>query len=199
MTKTRLLVAVAAGALVAVPASAVTVVGATTLVIRNAIPTWLQVAEVQAVTFGAVNVAAAANGGVATASGPTYDAFASADKAIDGNTGGGYYTDTIYHPASSDGGQFLQVDFAAPSTLSSLTIFGRADCCHDRDTYTYAIYGATGGLLASGRLDATAGPSGTVTFDAPGGVPEASTWAMLIAGFGLTGAAMRRRTRAVAA
>lgn len=30
-------------------------------------------------------------------------------------------------------------------------------------------------------------------------VPEPSTWAMLIAGFGLTGAAMRRRTRTVAA
>lgn len=30
-------------------------------------------------------------------------------------------------------------------------------------------------------------------------VPEPSSWAMLIAGFGLTGAAMRRRTRAVAA
>ena len=33
----------------------------------------------------------------------------------------------------------------------------------------------------------------------PGGVPEPASWAMLIAGFGLTGAAMRRRTKAVAA
>ena len=37
-------------------------------------------------------------------------------------------------------------------------------------------------------------------FDGPGiaGVPEPASWAMLIAGFGLTGSAMRRR-RAVAA
>ncbi len=28
----------------------------------------------------------------------------------------------------------------------------------------------------------------------PGGVPEAATWAMMIAGFGMVGAAMRRRT-----
>ena len=34
---------------------------------------------------------------------------------------------------------------------------------------------------------------------AGGGVPEASTWAMLIAGFGLVGAAMRRRSAALAA
>jgi hypothetical protein len=32
-----------------------------------------------------------------------------------------------------------------------------------------------------------------------GGVPESATWAMLIAGFGLTGAAMRRRQAALAA
>ena len=33
----------------------------------------------------------------------------------------------------------------------------------------------------------------------PPGVPEPASWAMLIAGFGLTGAAMRRRRLAVAA
>ncbi len=38
----------------------------------------------------------------------------------------------------------------------------------------------------------------TVT-SAAGAVPEASTWAMLIAGFGLTGAAMRRRRSATTA
>jgi hypothetical protein len=34
---------------------------------------------------------------------------------------------------------------------------------------------------------------------APGGVPEPASWAMLIAGFGLTGAAMRRRRTAALA
>ena len=32
-----------------------------------------------------------------------------------------------------------------------------------------------------------------------GGVPEPATWAMMIAGFGLAGAAMRRRERSAAA
>jgi PEP-CTERM motif len=31
----------------------------------------------------------------------------------------------------------------------------------------------------------------------PGGVPEPASWALMIAGFGLTGAAMRRRTKVV--
>jgi hypothetical protein len=37
-----------------------------------------------------------------------------------------------------------------------------------------------------------------VTRDATGGVPEAVTWVLMIAGFGLTGAALHRR-RTVAA
>lgn len=37
-----------------------------------------------------------------------------------------------------------------------------------------------------------------VFFGTPGGIPEPATWAMMIAGFGLTGAAMRRRKLATA-
>ncbi|WP_310476084.1 NF038122 family metalloprotease [Sandarakinorhabdus sp.] len=70
------------------------------------------------------------------------------------------------------------------------------------------------GTLPLGIMDPTAtGPGGTrpfmqisrfdlIAFDTMGydlGVPEPSTWAMLIAGFGLTGAAMRRRRRVIAA
>jgi len=38
---------------------------------------------------------------------------------------------------------------------------------------------------------------GSLTADSTGAVPEPASWAMLIAGFGLTGAAMRRRRRMV--
>jgi hypothetical protein len=70
------------------------------------------------------------------------------------------------------------------------------------------------GNLPLGIMDPTAtGPGGIrpfmqisrfdlIAFDTMGydlGVPEPSTWAMLIAGFGLTGASMRRRRRTVAA
>ncbi|WP_253717505.1 PEPxxWA-CTERM sorting domain-containing protein [Sphingomonas sp. AP4-R1] len=37
-----------------------------------------------------------------------------------------------------------------------------------------------------------------LTLDTAAPVPESSTWAMMIAGFGLTGAAMRRRRRSIA-
>ena len=178
-------------------AGAVTVVGATSVHITSAVPDYLQVAEVQAFTFGSVNVAAAANGGTAVGSSVYQNnGFATPDKAIDGNTGGNYYTDTIFHSNGSGGGEFLDVTFAAPHTLASLSVFGRTDYISNRDQYNVTIYHNTD-VLYSGYLDARSG-SATVTFDAPLGVPEAATWTMLIAGFGMVGAGMRRRS-AVAA
>ena len=190
-------IAAAAIATTAIPAGAVTVVNATSVRITNAIPTWLQVAEVQALSFGAVNVAAASNGATAAGSAEYQNnGFATPNKAIDVNTGGNYYTDFIYHSGTTAGSQFLTVTFAAPTTLSSLTVFGRTDCCNERDRYNYEIFGANGILLASGALSGVGGP-GTVMFDA---VPEPESWIMLIAGMGLVGATMRRRrTASVAA
>jgi PEP-CTERM motif len=53
----------------------------------------------------------------------------------------------------------------------------------------------------SGQFDGSSfiGAAYNVYAGASGGVPEPASWAMLIAGFGLTGAAMRRRRTAVAA
>lgn len=58
--------------------------------------------------------------------------------------------------------------------------------------------GASGGFESSGVLSFPGGrPTVTQTFAgrlvAPAAVPEPGTWAMLIAGFGVLGAAMRRR------
>ncbi len=51
-----------------------------------------------------------------------------------------------------------------------------------------------------GSFPMTSGPDNyNLTISATGAVPEPASWAMLIAGFGLTGAAMRRRRSAVAA
>lgn len=194
--KTFLLVA-AIAASAAMPASAVTVVGATRVVITNAQNDYLQVAELQAFNFGGTNVALAANGGSAVGTGGTYDPYATADKAIDGNTGGNYYTDTIFHPLSIAGGS-LTVNFAAPTTLSSLTLYGRTDCCMQRDLFNYTIYSASDVVLASGQINSRF-QVGTVSFDAPSTVPEPQSWALLVAGFGLVGVSMRRRKAAVAA
>ncbi len=66
---------------------------------------------------------------------------------------------------------------AAGSSISSLRL---------------SFFTAGGGTIASTSL------IGALNSGPAGGVPEASTWAMLIAGFGLTGAAMRRRTAVTA-
>lgn len=187
--KTSIFAAVAAATIAAVPASAVTVANATSIRVTSAAPDYLQIAEVQAFNFGAVNVAL----GASAVGSSTYDSTSTAGKAIDGNTGGNFYSDTIFHSLGGGAGEFLQLSFA-PTSLSSLTIFGRSDCCSQRDIYNVEIFsGVT--LLYSGVLNAdTPTHSATVLFDAVGGaVPEPASWAMLVAGFGLVGASMRRR------
>jgi hypothetical protein len=94
---------------------------------------------------------------------------------------------------------------AAPNARVGLDVLGSF-------TPTGGLAGFTGGLAdltlsftQTGMLNEGGeqpAVSGSFTFSSPslvGGVPEASTWAMLIAGFGMTGAAMRRRQTAVAA
>ena len=190
MVKTFLLGATVAAMFAAAPASAISVVGATKVTITNAANTWLQVAEVQAFNFASTNVALATNGGAATGGTGTWDAASTPGKAIDGNTGGGFYTDTIFHPGTEAGG-FLDVTFAAPTTLQSLKIWGRTDCCTERDIYNVTIFGGNT-VLYSGTINAVGQP-GTVAFDAPAAVPEPQSWALMIVGFGLVGASLRRR------
>ncbi len=184
----------AATAIAATSAGAVTVTGATKITITSAIPTWLQVAEVQAFNFTATNVAAASNGGTVIGS-SVYNVTTPAARAIDGVTGGNYYLGQIFHSGSPGGGEFLDISFAA-SNLSSLSIFGRTDCCNDRDVYNVTIFNAGGDTLYSGQLSAV-GQTATVTFDAAT-VPEPASWALMVVGFGLVGFATRRRSAAVA-
>ena len=193
--KTMMTVLGAAAMLATVPAAAVVVTGATKIEVTNAFPDYLQVAELQAFNFGALNVAASANGGVASGS-SVYAAYSTPDKAIDGNIGGNYYSDTIFHSAGGGSGEFLDVTFAA-ANLSSLSIFGRTDCCGARDLYNVTIFNAAGATLYSGQIDAR-NQTGTVTFDAAV-VPEPASWALMVAGFGLVGFAARRRSAAAVA
>ncbi|MDZ4375638.1 MAG: hypothetical protein U1C74_30015, partial [Phenylobacterium sp.] len=174
------LAATAALALMAAPVQAATVIGAAKIRITNALPTWLQVGEVQAFEdLTGVNVALASNGATATGSG-NFTAASSPDKAIDGLAPADY--PLIYHSNGAGADEFLEITLAGPTDLSSLTIFGRADSFGNRDVYNVSIFDVGGQTLFSGQLDnsALAGGAGTLTFGSTGAVPEPATWAMMI-------------------
>jgi len=181
--KLAFVAAAASAAMVASAADAGTFV--TSITITSAIPSYLQIAELEAFSNG-VDVASSANGATAVGS-SVYSAFSTADKAIDGNTGGNYYTDTIFHSAGSGPNEYLTVTLAnGGADISSLSIFGRTDCCGDRDIYKYSFLNAAGDVVGGGTLNATRG-------SATAAVPEIATWGMMLAGFGMIGFAARRR------
>lgn len=191
----KFLLSAAIGCIASVPASAVSVVGATKVRITSAATSdsWLQISEFRAFNFSNVNVALDTNGGSAVSTSDHGDT--DAGKAIDGNTQGNF--PNMWHSAFSTPGEHIDISFAAPQTLSSLSIQGRnvSDCCAYRDLYTVTVYGGQA-VLYSAQVDAR-GQIGSISFAAPG-VPEPQTWALLVAGFGLVGAAMRRRKSAAA-
>ena len=86
-----------------------------------------------------VNVALAANGGVASQS-STYDFTTVASKCNDGNTDGNYFTGNIC-ATNQDANAFWEVTFAADYTVVSIDIFNRADCCDTRiNPFTLFLY-----------------------------------------------------------
>jgi hypothetical protein len=195
----RLLAAAAALALMAAPVQAATVIGAAKIRISSALPTWLQVGEVQAFEdLTGVNVALASNGATATGSG-NFTAASSPDKAIDGLAPANY--PLIYHSNGTGADEFLEITLAGPKNLSSLAVFGRADSFASRDFYNVSIFDVGGRALFSGQLDnrQLAGGAGTLTFGSSGVVPEPATWALMIIGFGGVGACIRRRRDAAPA
>jgi hypothetical protein len=160
----------------------------TSIRIYNAIPTWLQVAEVIATQAGTGNDVALASAG-ATAFGTSYyNSSYKADFAIDGNTAS---SAGFYHSGGDNGTDYLQVTLAQAYDLASLTIYGRTDYSN-RDDYTYQLFDGTT-LVGTGNIDArNAGSFGTAAL-AASPVPEPATWAMMICGFALIGGALRRR------
>lgn len=200
MMLTGAALAAAAGGSVA---HAATVVGATRITITSALPDYLQVAELLAFDFGNVNVALGANGATATALSQFFDANAPQGgpaEAIDGIYPASYdysfdpAAPGVYHSGGAGPGEFLTVSFAAPTTLSSVEIYGRGDCCAERDYYNVTVYGANDAVLFTGQLDARTAGHASIAFGAPtGGVPEPASWALMLLGFGGAGGLLRRR------
>lgn len=164
---------------------------------------WLQIGELQ-VFAGGVNIALASGGAQVFGSG-SYDLSSQPGKANDGNISTAY--PNIYHSDGSGPTEYLEVKFTGAFDVSDIVIYGRTDCCGDRNLFAYQLrnFGQYGSMLvAEGALDArnadamaTAKLPTTPGAQAPG-VPEPGAWALMIAGFGATGAALRRRRRATA-
>ena len=108
------------------------------------VTTFLQVAEVVAMSGGADVALAATASASGTSTWPTLVAAA----AIDGNTGGQYLTDVFYHSATGDADPVLTIDFGGVAfDLDGLSIWGRTDCCRARDVYTVTLFGLDGSVL----------------------------------------------------
>jgi hypothetical protein len=172
-------------------AHAATLAGAQEIVVTSALNNWLQVAEVIAIQAGTgKDVALASNG--ATAYAPNqWNAYSGPANAIDGVYPSSF--PNIYHSGVSIGA-FLDVTLSRPADLSSLTIYGRVDCCATRDVYNVSILNAAGATIWSGELDGSQAGDGPTTVTFSTAVPEASTWIMMLVGFAGLGLAGYRRS-----
>ncbi len=116
-------------------------------------------------------------------------------------SGFGGITQTVSHSGGSfvvsfdigqAGGAGNYVDFGGSTILSNIADTGGA-WTH----YSFTVSAGANPTLTFGFFN----PPSYYVLDnvSIAGVPEAATWAMMIAGFGLVGAAMRRRSAALAA
>lgn len=181
--------ALSAAFLSAAPASAAAVV--TSIQIKNVYgksgQSYLQIAELQAFS-GLVNVAPQ---GTATATSVFIPGGNNAAPtfANDGSLGGTY--PSIYHGNDGDGNDVFTLTLTAATSIDSIAIFGRTDCCSYRDIYSFSLFNGTQ-LVQKGQLDARLTGSASATVAA---VPEPATWAMMLVGFGAIGGAMRRKSK----
>lgn len=167
-------------------------IGVTDIVIKNSLPSYLQVSEVVATeSITGQDLALLTEG--ASTSFLSYGWGGIGDYAINGYGPNGHWEAPgyEYHSAGASASEFLKITLAAVSELDEITIMGRTDCCSSRDVYDLFVYGETGNLLFEAYdLSANnADHSVTVSFD----VPEPSVLALF--GAGILGLGLIRRRK----
>ncbi len=160
--------------------------------VTNALGTWLQIAEIWAVDMSITNVALT---GTATSNeaGGTY--FTSPTLVNDGDLTGTY--PNIFHEgAPTSNGAMVTLTLAAPTELAGFAIFGRTDCCSDRDVYNVEFFNESDeSLYYAASLDATGERHAAfIEFGPSSQVPVPASVGLI--GLGLLGLAARKKRQA---
>ncbi len=171
-------------------------IGVKSVLITNAVNDYLQVAEFQAFqTNTGFNVALASAGATASTTSGSWSADSNPGKAIDGAFSDLTFPN-MYHNAEFTTGN-LKITFASVAELASFTVYGRSDCCGNRDIYNVAFFGASGNLLyTANSVNASNGQHMVNTVLPNTAVPEPTSVALM--GLGLLGmVAVGRRKQSV--
>ncbi|HWB04947.1 MAG TPA: PEP-CTERM sorting domain-containing protein [Verrucomicrobiales bacterium] len=136
--KTSILAVVVTACLTAASGAATVLADKVVVTRTTAFPPAFHIAEVQVFEQGTgTNVAASAAGSSAAASSTGWGT--SPAWAIDGNTDGAFGSNSTWHDTDGEGGDNpgmidqLTITFSSPKSVDNFNLWGRTDCCPERD------------------------------------------------------------------